>query len=75
LANVLCLTNVERIAVGGGVSNLGDLLIIPTRKYTDKYAFVSSEGRYSIERCYLGKEIVLVGAILLANQLLFGNAP
>lgn len=70
LANVLSLLNVERIAIGGGVANMGDLLIEPVRRYTAKYAFVSSQGRYQIQRSELGDSIVLIGAILLANQFL-----
>ncbi len=70
LANVLSLTGVERIAIGGGVSNLGDILIEPIRRYTEKYAFVSSQGRYVIRQCELGDQIVLVGAILLARDAL-----
>ena len=68
LANVLCLTNVERIAIGGGVANLGELIMDPIRKYTERYAFVSNLGRYQIQRSQLGEEIVLIGAILLANK-------
>jgi glucokinase len=68
LANVLSLTNVERIAIGGGVSKLGDLLIEPVRRYTEKYVFVSSQGRYQIQQSKLGDAIVLIGAILLAKQ-------
>ena len=68
LANLLSLTGVERIAIGGGVSNLGDILIEPIRTHTKKYAFVSSQGRYRIHKCELGEDIVLVGAILLAQE-------
>ena len=68
LANVLCLTNVEKIAIGGGVSNMGDLLIEPIRKYAKKYEFLSSTDQYIIQKCELGDSIVLVGAILLAEQ-------
>lgn len=68
LANVLCLTNVERIAVGGGVSKMGELLIEPIRQYTADYVFTSSQGQYKIQRSELGDDIVLVGAILLASQ-------
>jgi len=66
LANVLSLTNVERIAIGGGVSNLGELLIDPIRKYTKKYEFVSCQNRYEIKQSALGDDIVLVGAVLIA---------
>jgi glucokinase len=72
LVNVLSLTNVERIAIGGGVSNLGDLLIDPVRKYTEQYCFISSQGRYQIQQSELGDSIVLVGAVLLAKEMLAG---
>jgi glucokinase len=72
LANVLCLTNVERIAIGGGVSKMGDLLIEPIRKHTARYVFANSKDRYDIQQSELGDEIVLVGAILLARQFLTG---
>lgn len=68
LANVLSLTNVERIAVGGGVSNLGEILLDPIRKYTKKYEFVSSKNHYQIQKCELGDDIVLAGAMLLAKE-------
>jgi len=66
LANVLNLTSVERIAIGGGVSNMGDILIKPIRKFTAQYVFITNKGRYEIQQCKLGDEIVLVGATLLA---------
>ncbi|MEA3326716.1 MAG: ROK family protein [Chloroflexota bacterium] len=70
LANVLCLTNVERIAIGGGVSKLGELLLEPIRQYTREFEFVSCRGRYEISQCELGDDIVLVGAILIAQEIL-----
>ena len=68
LANMLCLVNVEVIAIGGGVSNMGDLLIKPIRKYVRKYEFISSHNKYKIGKCELGDSIVLVGAILIARD-------
>jgi len=68
LANVLCLTGVERIAVGGGVSKMGNLLIDPIRAHTRNYAFIINQGHYEINQCLLGDSIVLVGSILLAKQ-------
>lgn len=66
LADVLCLFQPERIAVGGGVSLIGEPLFELLRKYTEERQFVSNEGRYSIVQCELGETIVLQGAILLA---------
>ena len=68
LANMLCLVNVEVIAIGGGVSNMGELLIEPIRRYVQKYEFISSNNKYKIGKCELGDSIVLVGAILLARD-------
>lgn len=68
LANMLCLVNVEVIAIGGGVSNMGELLIEPIRKYAQKYEFISSHNNYKIGKCELGDSIVLVGAILIARD-------
>ena len=68
LANTLCLTGVERIAIGGGVAKMGDLLIDRIRKYTKQHEFVSSTGHYEISACELGDQIVLVGAILRAGE-------
>jgi len=70
LANMLCLVNVEVIAIGGGVSNMGELLIEPIRKYAHKYEFISSHNNYKIGKCELGDWIVLVGAILIARDTL-----
>lgn len=74
IANLLCLTNVEKVAIGGGVSNLGDLLLEPVRKYARQYEFFSSTDRYNIQICELGSAIVLVGAILLARDHAHINA-
>jgi len=68
LANVLSLTNVERIAIGGGVSKMGELLIGRIRAYVHQFEFVSSQGHYEIQQCELGDLIVLVGAILIAGE-------
>jgi len=68
LANTLCLTGVERIAIGGGVAKMGDLLIDRIRGYTKQHEFVSSTGHYEIAACELGDQIVLVGAILRAGE-------
>lgn len=68
LSNVLSLFSPECVAIGGGVSNLGEVLLQPIRERTRKYIFISSEGRYRIEKCLLGDPIVLAGAILLMKE-------
>jgi glucokinase len=68
LANVLSLTNVERIAIGGGVAKMGKLLLEPIRNYTNLHEFVSNHQRYEIQLCELGDHVVLIGAILIAKE-------
>lgn len=68
LANVLCLMQVERIAVGGGFSLIGEPLFEPLRKYTKQREFISNTGHYEVEQCKLGEAIVLQGAMLLAAK-------
>ncbi|QRN84471.1 ROK family protein (plasmid) [Chloroflexota bacterium] len=68
LSNVLCLSGVERIAIGGGVAKMGDVLIEPIRQAVHEFEFVSNVGNYEISPCELGDEIVLVGAILRAGE-------
>ena len=66
LANVITLIHPERIAVGGGVSLLGDVLIGPVRKHVDALCFGAFRGKYEIVPCALGEDVVLVGSLLLA---------
>jgi len=68
LSNVLSLINPERIAIGGGVSTMGELLFEPIRRSAREHEFISSVGHYDIVPCELKESIVLVGAILLAQQ-------
>jgi glucokinase len=70
LSNVLSLISPERIAIGGGVSNMGELLLEPIRRSAREHEFISSAGHYEILPCELKESIVLVGAILLAQPLL-----
>ena len=69
LSNVLSLINPERIAIGGGVSNMGEILFEPIRRSAREHEFISSVGHYEIVPCVLKESIVLAGAILLARQL------
>jgi glucokinase len=66
LANVITLFSPDCIAIGGGVSNMGDLLLNPVRRYVDQLVFVSAKNRYRIVECHFGDQVVLVGSILFA---------
>ena len=67
LSNVICFYSPEVIAVGGGVSLIGQPLIERLRYYTNKYVYKNSEGKYKIVKSSLDETIVLVGVLLLAG--------
>ena len=69
LANVLTLVHPERIAMGGGVSLLGDVLLEPIRERVARRVFGPFRGRYRIVPCALAEDVVLAGALLLAAEL------
>ncbi|MCC6796389.1 MAG: ROK family protein [Candidatus Hydrogenedentes bacterium] len=68
LSNVITLLHPQRIAMGGGVSLLGDILLDPIRKHVDALCFGVFRGKYKIVPCALGEDVVLVGCLLLAPQ-------
>jgi len=68
LANFITLFSPQRVAIGGGVANMGEVLMDPIRRHTDKYVFESAQGRYDIVQCELMDENVLVGAALYARD-------
>lgn len=68
LANVLALVQPERIALGGGVSLIGEPLIGRIRERLDSLAFGPCRDRYDLVPCVLGESVVLHGALLLAGS-------
>lgn len=71
IANAITLFHPERIALGGGVSLIGEPLLEPVRRHVREFAFGPYRDRYEIVPCQLGEAVVLVGAVLLAQA----NAP
>jgi len=67
LSNVICLFSPDTIAVGGGVSLIGEPLIQGLNRCIKKYVYKNSLGRYKIVKSQLGESIVLVGVLLLAG--------
>ncbi len=67
LANAITLFHPERIALGGGVSLLGDVLLDPIRHWANHYAFGPFQDRFEIVQCELRESVVLIGAMLLAK--------
>jgi len=68
LANVVTLFHPEVIALGGGVSLMGDVLLNPLTEALDTRAFGPYRGRYRLTPCQLEEDVVVVGALLLAGE-------
>lgn len=68
LANAVTLLHPERIALGGGVSLMGEVLLDPVRRWANEYVFGPFRDRFAIVPSELGESVVLVGALLLASQ-------
>ena len=68
IANFISLFSPERVAIGGGVANLGETILSPVRKYVEQYVFASAKNKYDIVQCEIMDENVLVGAVLYARD-------
>ena len=69
ITNVITLFHPERVALGGGVLLMGDVLLDPIRRFIDDHVFDPYRGHYEIVPCALGESVVLAGALLLAGAL------
>ncbi len=65
LSNITTLLNPEVIVVGGGVSNLGEILLDPVRKIIRRNSFSISGQRVRIVPSVLGKRVGVLGALAL----------
>lgn len=68
LTNFITLFAPTRVAIGGGVSNNGDIVLDPIRRYCEEMAFVSVKGKYDIVRCKTMDNAVLIGAAMYARD-------
>jgi glucokinase len=68
LCNVLALVAPNLIVIGGGLAKMGDLLLNPIRKHTEKLAFVANKGRFRIEQSRLLDDAVICGSIICAAK-------
>ncbi len=66
LANVVNLLNIERIVVGGGVANAGELILGPARKSLNKSALTGLAKMVTVVPAALGEQAGIVGAAMLA---------
>lgn len=66
LSNVITLLHPERIAIGGGVSLMGDILLDPIRRHVEALVFRPYRSHYEIVPAALAEDVVLAGGLLLA---------
>ena len=64
LSNIINAFQPEIICIGGGVSNEGETLIAPLRKFCEKETYITSK-RTKIVKATLGNDAGLIGAALL----------
>lgn len=69
LANVVTLLHPERIALGGGVALMGDVLLEPLRAELEARSFEPYRGAFTLVPCALEEDVVTAGALLLASSL------
>jgi glucokinase len=68
------LMNPERVIVGGGVAQAGDLLFGPMRRYAELESMPGVRGSYEIVPATFGDEAGIVGAAALIPALTEGVA-
>ncbi len=70
LANLANIFNPDMIVIGGGLSSLGDLLLEPARKLMEAYAIRPNGTVAQVAAAQLGNEAGVVGAALVAWEVL-----
>ena len=68
ITNLLAITGVTRIVIGGGVAKLGDILFDRIRARCGELDFIANHGHYEILPSRLMDQAVPVGALLLAAR-------
>ena len=68
LTNVVTLLHPERIALGGGVSLMGDVLLDRIADYISRHVFGPYTNKYALVPCALEEDVVTAGALLLATK-------
>ena len=68
LSIVLTLMSPELVIIGGGVAKMGGLLLDRVREYTDRIAFISCRGHYTIEQSVMMDDAVIAGAVYCAGH-------
>jgi len=70
LTNILCLFSPKTIAIGGGVSLIGEPFFERIRYHTKRREFIMNADTYEIVPCLLGETVVLNGVVLLSYKAL-----
>ena len=73
IGNAILLLGPERVVVGGGVSEAGDLLLAPVRAEVARRVFAAPIDRIPIVQAALGSRAGAIGAAVSAAQSL--SAP
>ncbi|MFC1995661.1 ROK family protein [Chloroflexota bacterium] len=68
LVNVVNILNPEIIVIGGGMAQMGNLLLNPARKVVKERAFALSSGVVRIVPAQLGNNAEVIGAAIFAHQ-------
>lgn len=68
LTSVVNLLNPEKIIIGGGVAEAGDILLEPIRQTIQKRAMTIQKGAVEIVPAQLGNNAGVIGASLLINS-------
>ena len=66
LGNMMTSVSPDLVAIGGGVANMGEVLLQPIRRYLEDVVFISLKNRYEIVQGKLLDNTVILGAILYA---------
>ncbi len=70
LAGVGNTLNPENIIIGGGVSNAGELLLKPLKKYFDEFAFTTVRDSTKLSIAELGNDAGAIGAAYLVKKFI-----
>lgn len=68
LSTLITVLAPQRVSIGGGVANVGDVLMDAIRKHTDDLIFISMKDRYEIVQCKTMDQAVLIGAAMYARD-------
>jgi glucokinase len=68
LSTAITFLSPDKVVIGGGVANLGEVLLDPIRRHTEQYVFISSRGTYEIIKSQIMDDNVPVGAVLYARD-------